>query len=252
MRKPGSSATINDTLQMNLIRSFVALGFALAALPGAYAQLVTVSSLIPDNDPNGLVSTLDVTTADTAIQSVDITLHISSATGDTAWNGDVYAYLTHESGSSTGFAVLLNRVGVSGSDASGYSNAGFAINLSDSATKDIHAYQNLSPSYDSDGRLTGQWQPDGRNVSPTGPGSTFDTASRSATLNTFSGLNPNGLWVLFIADRALGNEAVLDSWSLAITPVSPVPEPMQMGTVCALGLLTAALWQRKNRCYKVG
>jgi subtilisin-like proprotein convertase family protein len=218
---------------MNSIHTFASLGFALTAAVIAQGQMVTVNSLIPDNDANGLVSTLNLTTSDTAIQSITVTLNISNAPGDTAWNGDLFAYLTHDSGPSTGFAVLLNRVGVSASDASGYSNRGFAITLSDTATRDVHLYQTLSPTYDSNARLTGLWQPDERNISPTSPGSDFDTASRSSNLGSFTGLNPNGLWVLFISDNSVGGQAALDSWTLSITQV-PVLNITLMSTNTAI------------------
>ena len=233
---------------MNLSHAFrraaVTTAFLVAFLDSK-AQLVVVNSSIPDNDANGLVSTLDVNTAATPIQSVTVTLNISSAAANTAWNGDLYAYLTHDDGSSSGFAVLLNRVGRTTSDAAGYGDFGFAITLSDTAANDVHLYQNVSSSFDGSGRLTGAWQPDERNISPTSSGSTFDSASRTANLGSFSGLNPNGLWVLFLSDRAAGNEAKLDSWALNITPV---PEPAESAALMALCLLASVI---ARRCLRV-
>jgi subtilisin-like proprotein convertase family protein len=242
-----SISIVTQELIMRILKTLLGLPLIAFAYVAAEGQMVIVNSTIPDNDANGLVSTLDVNTAVTPIQNVTVTLNISSATSDIAWNGDLYAYLTHDDGALSGFAVLLNRVGRTSSDAAGYGDPGFAITLSDTAANDVHLYQNVSSSFDSSGRLTGTWQPDERNISPTSSGSTFDSASRTANLGSFSGLNPNGLWVLFISDRAAGNVARLDSWQLNITPV---PEPTYTAVLtglCLLGTVTVRHWLASTR-----
>lgn len=213
-------------------------------IPDAMSQVVDVNRTIPDNDASGLVSTLDVSTEMTSIESITITLNISNAPGDSVWNGDLYAYVTHDSGASTGFTVLLNRPGLTGSNADGYGDHGFSITLSDSAPSDIHHYQSVTHSFDASGRLVDVWKPDARGIPPTSSGSSFDSAARNADFSSFSGLDPNGLWVLFISDRASGNVGTLDSWSLSITAV---PEPRETATVVGVMLFSSALVMRLRR-----
>jgi len=127
-------------------------------------------------------------------------------------DGDLYAFLSH---GSTGFAVLLNRVGKTATDPFGYGDAGFHITLSDAASLDIHNYGGNGGA-----ALTGTWQPDGRNVDPQ---LVLDTSPRSAFLSSFIGSDPNGTWTLVVADMAGGGgQAVLQSWGIDVTPV---PEP---------------------------
>ena len=84
----------------------ILLAFAVAAM-NAHATLYTTnwnsgflnSGQIPDNNPSGWSNTRTVA-ASGAIQSIAVTLRLSSA-----WNGDLYACLLHDSG----FTVLLNH-----------------------------------------------------------------------------------------------------------------------------------------------
>ena len=61
-----------------------------------------------------------------------------------------------------------------------------------------------------------------------------------AKLSSFTGLDPNGLWVLFLSDRSAGNQAILNSWTLAI---NPLPEPESYGMVVAGALLAVCIWR---------
>jgi subtilisin-like proprotein convertase family protein len=45
----------------------------------------------------------------------------------------------------------------------------------------------------------------------------LDSDARTAYLNSFNGVDPNGKWVLFIADMAVGDLSTLDSWGLQIS-----------------------------------
>jgi subtilisin-like proprotein convertase family protein len=169
----------------------------------------TVNTAIPDGNPGGLESTIDVGGLAGQLEDITVSLDISGG-----FNGDLYAYLGH---GDTGFAVLLNRVGKTAVDSFGYSDPGFHIVLSDAASLDIHTYGG-----NGDLPLTGTWQPDGRNVDPQ---LVLDTSPRTAQFDSFIGSDPNGAWTLFVADMAGGGgQAVLQSWDINLAVVS-VPEP---------------------------
>jgi hypothetical protein len=93
----------------------------------------------------------------------------------------------------------------------------------------------------SNGRLTGEWQPDGRNIPRNASGNMFDSLQPTATLRSFDGMNPNGQWVLFVCDLSPGNQATLESWDLNIIPL---PEPACFGTVSALALSAVVIGKK--------
>jgi subtilisin-like proprotein convertase family protein len=213
------------------------LGVGLLVSASASAALVTLSSgtlntAIPDGNVNGLQSTLTFNDVDfNYVLDVNVRLNISGG-----YNGDLYVYLTHGSG----FSVLLNRTGRTGTDAFGYSDAGFNITLDDAAGTDIHNYGGNGGA-----ALTGTWQPDARNVNPA---TVLNTDPRSAFLSAFNGLDPNGGWTLFVADVAGGDQSTLVSWELDITAV---PEPTTVALGIFGGLLALGgglrLWRRARR-----
>src|SRR5690242_13438813 len=182
----------------------------------------TVNTAIPDGNPNGISSSINVTGLESALQDITVSLDISGGS-----NGDLYGFLSH---GSTGFAVLLNRVGKTSTDPFGYSDAGFHVTLSDAASLDIHNYGGNGGA-----ALTGTWQPDGRNVDPQ---LVLDSSPRNAFLSSFVGSDPNGTWTLVVADMAGGGgQSVLQSWGINITPV-PEPGTNQLFLVMAgAGLL---------------
>lgn len=191
-----------------------------------------VNLTIPDNDELGLVQTQTISGLPPILQSLEVRLRI---TGDpAAWNGDFYATLGTGQG---GFAVLLNRVGRTGDAFFGYSDNGFDITFT-AAAPDIHLYQDHSPSFDAQGRLLGAWSPDGRNVDPD---FVLDTSPRTAGLESFTGINPNANWTLFIADLAEGGQGILESWSLDIVAI---PEPGAVW-LCLILLATAFGMRRR-------
>jgi subtilisin-like proprotein convertase family protein len=207
------------------IKPFV-LALLLAGLP-AFGQVTLTSSwtgaqMIPDNDASGVAFNFNLSDAATVIENVSITLNLSGG-----YNGDLYAYLSH----GEGFSVLLNRVGRTDTSDFGTSTPGMLVTLTSGATADIHNYQALSPSYNGSGQLTGTWAADGRGVKPT---LAFDTTSRTATLDAFTGSNPNGDWTLFLCDNSSGGIATLNGWSVGVTAV---PEPQQTTLVIGIALL---------------
>ncbi len=211
----------------------------LAGMPGlskaALSSGWSGTQAIADNDASGMAFNFSLTDAATSISDVSLTFNLSGG-----YNGDLYAYLSHGSG----FAVLLNRVGRSAGNTDGYGNSGFAVTLSGSASADIHQYQSLGPGYNGNGQLTGTWGADGRFLDPASAASAFDSSPRNNTLSTFNGMNPNGTWTLFFADRSGGEVSTLTSWSVDITAV---PEPVNLALGVFAGVFgSAAFWRRRS------
>ena len=194
------------------ILALLGWGLAFGGIGRGQTYTNNVNSTIPDGNPVGLISTTTVFGLTNVISSIQVNLDITGG-----FNGDLYAYLLGPQG---GFAVLLNRVGMSSSNAFSYSDAGFNITLS-SGFPNVHFYEDLSSP--SGGQLTGTWAPDGRSISPGSSPNIFDTAATSANFDNFSSTIPNGDWTLFIADLASGGgQTTLVSWGLTIVTV---PEP---------------------------
>lgn len=178
----------------------------------------TVNTAIPDNNPNGLVSTLSVSGVGHGFYSVEVL--ISTQNG---WNGDLYAYLEHDGV----ISVLLNRPGRTGTDPVGAASSGLLIRLSDSLVMaDSH-----TGIPDILGTLaTGTYQPDARAADP---GAVTDLSPRSLYLSAFNTLNADGDWTLFVSDLSGGDVATLNNWSLVL-----IPEPSSALLFCtALPLL---------------
>ena len=176
---------------------------------------------IPDNNILGIADTQTISVPAGFITNVKLSLNIAGTpNASNAFNGDFYAYLQH----SSGFSVLLDRVGRTTADAFGYSDSGFDVTFDDAAVNgDIHSYRNLvNPA---GGVLSGAWQPDGRT---TNPNTALLTDPRPALLSSFNGLDPNGAWTLFVADVSPISTGTLKSWTLDLT-VNPIPEPATFG-----------------------
>ncbi len=211
------SPTTSNLLKVCLTAAALALGFAASAQPITTATNFTVGAMIPDGDPSGLASVGTISTPIASITGLKVTVKLSGP-----WNGDLYCFLTH----GAGHAVLLNRAGRPFDSNLGYNDDGFDVTFDDAATNsDIHVYRYLLSGNQETliaGPLTGVWAPDGRVASPV---SVLDTDARSAFLNSFTGEDPNGEWVLFVADMETGDIHTLDSWGLEITGSAPLVGP---------------------------
>jgi MYXO-CTERM domain-containing protein len=198
-----------------------------------------VNAAVPDGTPLGLTLATNLTLAGgSAISAVTVGLVITGG-----YNGDLYAYL---SGPNGGFAILLNRVGVSNNaSAFGYSDGGMNVTLSDAAANRIQYYQNITNT--AGGMVLGTWQPEGVNIAPQSSPSTFLTAGQTAMLSSFNGTDANGVWTLYLADLSSGGQSTVVSWSLDITTV-PEPQTWALGIV-GMGLLAG--WRRKYRRGKI-
>ena len=188
---------------------------------------------IPDGNPSGLANVQNFATGIGLITDLEVRLKIA-ATPDAeplAFDGDLYVYLGH----STGFSILLNRVGRTLLAPFGYDDNGLDILLDDQAPNgDVHTYRTVTTPTPGQ-PLTGTWSPDAR---ATDPNLVLNTDPRTALLSSFNGLSASGDWTLFLADLTTGEEHRLNEWSLTITGQA-VPEPASAALLAlsALGLL---------------
>lgn len=224
---------------------------------GARGQVLTFAfpgGDIPDDSSAGGVLLAGVVPGGGGgvIEKLRVTLAISGIAGGPVFNGDYYAYLTHEDGLGTpGFSVLLNRVGSSPSNPFGYDDNGISVTFDDTpgVGQDIHVYRqvlfgNEGTAILAPGLLEGIWMTDART---TDPSAVLGTDPRSATLDSFLGLNPAGLWRLYVQDLSGGGVGKVDHWNLEITTSAVVPEPAEFALVAGLALGTFAFWRRRAK-----
>jgi subtilisin-like proprotein convertase family protein len=191
----------------------------------------SVNQKVPDANWNGIAMATNLSGVSGTLSDVSVRLNLTGG-----YNGDLYGYLVHD----TGFAVLLNRVGLSFTNSFGYADAGFSgLTLNGTAPTDVHFYGGNGGA-----PLGGLFAPDGRTVNPaTTPPAGFDAAARTATLASFNGLSPNGEWTLFLADLSSGQESTLVNWGLDL---KMVPEPTTW-VLLFLGFALAGLRKLRSR-----
>jgi subtilisin-like proprotein convertase family protein len=208
----------------------VTLLAGLSAQADQYSFTSHANTAIPDGNPTGLTTTIDVTGVAGWIINMTVSLNVSGGA-----NGDLFSYLYLDS-TNSGYAVLLNRVGKTSGSPLGYGDAGMSVVFDDSAPTDIHSYGGNSGN-----PLAGSWQPDGRT---TDPQLVLDADSRTALLDQFNTRSPNGTWMLFISDLTGGNQGTLVEWSLTI---DAVPEPASFSLALLGGGLLAVTLRRRGR-----
>ena len=212
------------------MKTLFALVLLTAAAPAATIQLgFTPNLAIPDNNPNRVADTRVIDSAALGtplhfITSVEVTLNLT-----TDHLGDYYVYVQHDSG----FTVLLNRPGRTASNDLGYADKGTSATFTQfaSAIVDVHMYRNFI--VPAGGTLEGLWQPDGRTADPV---AVTDQSPRSADLTSFGGLDADGAWTIFVADRSGGGLGTLNGWSLKIDGY--IPEPASAVIIATAGSLT--------------
>lgn len=186
--------------------------------------------LVPDGNVAGWSDTRSIIAAN-ANQITDVNVRLNISGG---YNGDLYGYLVH----SSGFSVLLNRIGRTDSDPFGNSGGGMNVTLDDDTGGDIHM-----AGY---GVVSGTYNPDARTDNPAIV--TAGTGNQTAYLNSFDGLDPNGSWTLFLADLSGGDTSTVVSWGLDI---EAVPEPITWALIAFGGLLGATKlgnhWRRRKQ-----
>ena len=216
----------------------VTLAFTVSIGRAQLTNDVSVGLAIPDNDPNGLVSSIDLGDPGASIADVSVNLDITGG-----WNGDLYAYLLSPSGQS---AVLLNRVGLDVGNSVGYGDSGFDVTLS-STGNDIHTYQQSNPLFNSSGQLLGDWAADGRSADPA-----LVTVADPIDdgLGNFTGADPTGQWTLFVADLNPGDQSILVSWGVNVD-VQPTPEPSTWAML-GMGLVALGFSVRRRNLRRQG
>lgn len=216
-------------MKSSILTVVLATGLGLTAQAGLYDYSYGGSAVnIPDGNLSGWSDSHTFSGLPTVTGSVTVMLNISGG-----YNGDLYAYLSHDGA----LVPLLNRVGVSSSNPFGYSTSGLNVTLSDAGTLNIHLV-----SVPSSG---GIYQPDGRNISPLSPATSFNAGGTVNFASAFGSSNPNGLWTLFVADvSAGGGQEVLQGWSLNVTAV---PEPVNVALGCFAGVFLVVTLVRSQR-----
>lgn len=190
-----------------------AMALLLLAAGTLGAQIIETSSYpnvkldVPDGSGIGAADVRTLSSAITRVTSVKVNLTVAGE-----FNGDLYGYLRHTSGTTTNFCVLINRPGRTAGNAWGYDDSGLNVTFDDAASTDIHSYRSVTtPSAGLP--LTGSWQPDGRAIDPN---SALDTTARTTALTNFAGADASGEWVLYLADMDSGGTNMLVSWQLVV------------------------------------
>jgi hypothetical protein len=217
--------------------SLVSLGVNLSAFGGLFFYSDTFNSgfqnggAIPNGNLNGWSDTEVVSGMVPYLSQITVSVQLTGSAS--AFNGDLYAYITDGSGT----AILLNRIGVGSTDPFGNSGSGMNVTFSLSGS-DIH----LAPYV---GGLTGNYSADGRAISPLSAPSAFDAPGTDG-LGTFVGSNPNADWTLFIADPVSGGDNFsVVRWGLTIDAV-PEPTNVALGIfgICAIAGRLRAAWKK--------
>ena len=222
-------------------QSFLLTAALLGVLPALGAVVITESYTfnvgstagdIPDvgsSTFSQLVSASEIVN----LTEVQVSLNLKGTSG---FAGDMFVSLNRGLGTQT--AVLLNQVGVTGSDPVGFNYGGWNVVFSDSAANgDVHLGLPTAPA----SILTGSWQPDGR-LSPS-------ASARTAQLSVFNSAAANSTWYLHVTDLSNGGSMTLDSWTLSFTgtPATAVPEPQHFAAIAGASWLGFALLRRSAR-----
>jgi len=176
---------------------------------------------IPDRGQYVSMSLLDLANSGMAsITDVNVNLSLSSLNqNNPMWLGQVYASLTYGVASEgVRTAVLLNRPGVTNTDAFGSSLSSLNVTFDDSAETNIFDVASGTGTYQADGRL---------GVNPYASGVAYNSGSINAGLLALNGgLLQSQKLSLLVADTQQGAVAKLDSWGVKVT-----------GTAASSGLL---------------
>src|SRR5262245_12759647 len=101
-------------MKSQIISCFFALGLSFSSRADTFTY--SVGATIPDGNLNGVQNSQVITGLSGPITDLNVTLQISGG-----FNGDFYAFLTHDNAT----VILLNRVGRNSTHQVGYPDAGF-------------------------------------------------------------------------------------------------------------------------------
>jgi autotransporter-associated beta strand protein len=212
------------------IKAALLAGLALLGVASANAQEVTllhsvggVNQTIPDRGQYVSMSLLDLANAGMAsITDVNVNLSLSSLNESSPMRlGQIYASLTYGVASEDErVAVLLNRPGVTDSNAFGSRLSSLNVTFDDSVATNIFNVASGTATYQADGRS---------GVNPYGSGVAYNSDNINAGLSALNGsLLESKQFSLLVADTQQGGgRAQLDSWGVKVT-----------GTAASSGLLS--------------
>ena len=197
------------------IRLAVLAGVAFLGIGSANAQEVTWLRNVEVNqevsDRGQSVSLLDMANSGLgSISNVKVDLSLSSLTQDNPmWLGQIYSTLTYGVASEEErTAVLLNRPGVSNSNAFGSSLSSLNVTFDDSAATNIFNVASGTGTYQADGRL---------GVNPNASRVAYNSGDINAGLSALNGsLLQSQKLSLLVADMQQGATGKLDRWSVKI------------------------------------
>ena len=212
-------------IQITAATGWLLAGVAFFAVASANAQDVTwvrsveVNQTVPDRGQS--VSLLDMANSGLgSISNVKVDLSLSSLTQDNPmWLGQIYSTLTYGVASEgVRTAVLLNRPGVSDSNAFGSGLSSLNVTFDDSAATNIFNLASGTGTYQADGRL---------GVNPNASRVAYSAGDINAGLSALNGsLLQNQQLSLLVADTRQGAVGKLDRWGVKVT-----------GTATSTGLL---------------
>ena len=200
------------------IQAVLLAGVVLLRVASANAQEVTllrsvaVNQEIPDRGQYVSMSLLDLANVGMAsITDVNVNLSLSSLNESSPMRlGQIYSSLTYGVASEDErVAVLLNRVGVTDSNAFGSRLSSLNVTLDDSAATNIFNAVTGTGTYQADGRS---------GVNPYAGGVAYSSGSINAGLSALNGsLLESRQFSLLVADTQQGGgQARLDSWGVQV------------------------------------
>jgi hypothetical protein len=203
-------------IQITAATGWLLAGVAFLGVDSVKAQEVTWLRNVEVNqevsDRGQSVSLLDMANSGLgSISNVKVDLSLSSLTQDNPmWLGQVYASLTYGVASEEErTAVLLNRPGVSNSNAFGSSLSSLNVTFDDSAATNIFNVATGTGTYQADGRL---------GVNPNASRVAYNSGDINAGLSALNGsLLESQQLSLLLADTQQGATGKLDRWSVKIT-----------------------------------
>ena len=238
LRRFISSSFRSNSIALN----FLAWIVFLVAGSSSWAQLIisktiTVDQNIPDRGQYVSSFTWSDHSGLATITDVNVGLNLSSAAGTTMRLGQIYATLTFGTASEgSRVAVLLNREGVSNTNAFGSSLQSLNVTLDDSAATNIYNLTTGTGTYAADGRL---------GVDPYGTRVAYNVNQITAGLSALNGnWLSSSVWSLLVADVQAGNAAKLNSWSLQVQGLAPTSgtfDPGEGATVSGSGSIESTL-----------